>query len=76
MSLRCCRAAAVGAEEEHGAVTGAEFALDDADHHVAAVCRRGLAEPLRLRTGDIDRGIEIEPELFPSGRIAGATTRP
>ena len=62
-------------EEQHRAVERSEFALDDANHHVAGVRGRRLAEALRLRTGHVDRGVEVEPELFTAGRVALANDK-
>jgi hypothetical protein len=56
-------------EEQRGAVTGSVFALDHADHNVDPVGGRRFTEPLRLFSGDIDRGVVVEPELLTAGSI-------
>jgi len=67
---------AIWAKEKHGAVAGAQLALDRTHHDVTAVRRGGLAEPLRLRTRHLDGRLEIDPELFAAGRIARADHKP
>src|SRR5262245_52714846 len=59
-------------EEQRRAVTGAVFALNHADHNIGAMRRRSFAESLCLRAGNLDRGVEVEPELLATSRVARA----
>jgi hypothetical protein len=64
--------APVQGEKQYGAIASAAVALDGTHDDVTLVCRRGFAKSIRLRTGHVDGGVEIQPELFPAGGIARA----
>ena len=67
--------AAVGPEKENRAVQRSAIALDDTDDEMGLVGARDGREPVDVGTGDLDRAVPIDPELFTSCLAARADRR-
>jgi hypothetical protein len=63
MSLRCFAEVALGAEEERGVIERSTLALDNAHNEMDGMLARGGCDPVDVRSGHVDRAIEVASEL-------------